>query len=394
MSSRDRLAQRRRAVARRRRNALIAVAVVASLAGVVVGAGAGAGAGGGDSTGGPPPSATCPPNVASSPKRLAGAMLMVRMEDTATDELLRFARHGELGGVILFPSSGVAPSVLADQVGKLAQAARKAGYPEPLVAIDQEGGDVKRLPDEPPDIAPSAIAKAGGAQAARAQGLVTGNALSRLGIDVDLAPVLDLGEPDSFVSSRTFGDDPSQVAGLGLAFADGLADADVAATAKHFPGLGLATDDTDAGPSTVDASRADLAPGLEPFRAAIGASVPLIMVANATYPAYDAARPASVSPKLIGGLLRDELGYDGVVVTDDLGAGALAGAGIDEAEAAVEAARAGADLLLFALDDGSAARRALVRAVRSEAIDSPRLIESCTRLARLRAGLVTPTGAQ
>ena len=317
---------------------------------------------------------------------------MIRMEDTATDALLRLARHGELGGVILFPSTGIAPSVLGDEVGKLARAARRAGYPEPLVATDQEGGDVKRLPDEPPDMAPRAIAKSGGAREARAQGSATAGALARLGIDVDLAPVLDLGEPGSFVASRTFGDDPSRVAVLGPAFADGLTGGGVAAAAKHFPGLGLASDDTDAGPSTVDASRADLAPGLEPFRAAIDASIPLIMVSNATYTAYDPDRPATLSPRVIGGLLRDRLGYDGVVITDDLEAGALTGVGIDEAEAAIAAARAGADMLLFALDGGAGARQALVGAVRAGSVDRRQLIDSCARLAALRAS-ATATAA-
>jgi beta-N-acetylhexosaminidase len=381
--------------AARRRHALIAVAAVAAVIGAVVGAGAGGGGGGGRGGGSgttdiPTPSAACPAEIASSAKRLAGAVLMVRMEDTATDTLLRLARQGELGGVILFPSAGVTPSALGDEVGKLTRTARRAGYPEPLVATDQEGGDVKRLPDEPPDLAPDAIANSGGA---RAEGLDTGNALAGLGIDVDLAPVLDLGEPGSFVASRTFGDDPSRVASLGVAFADGLTDGGVAATAKHFPGLGLATEDTDTGPSIVDASRADLARGLKPFRAAIDASIPLIMVANATYSAYDPDRPATLSSRVIGGLLRGRLGYEGVVVTDDLGAGALAGAGIHEAEAAVAAARAGADLLLFALDDGAAARRALVAAVRRGNIDRRGLVDSCARLAGLRASVSIPTGA-
>jgi beta-N-acetylhexosaminidase len=393
VTSRARPPQRPPDAARRRRRALIATAAVAAVIGAVVGAGADDGGGGGDAADRPMPSPGCPAEIASSTKRLAGALLMVRMEDTATDALLRLARDGELGGVILFPSAGVAPSVLGEEVAKLTKAARRAGYPEPLIATDQEGGDVKRLPDEPPDLAPDEIASSGGVRAARAEGLATGNALARLGIDVDLAPVLDLGEPASFVASRTFGDEPSRVASRGVAFADGLTDGGVAATAKHFPGLGLATEDTDAGPSTVDASRADLAPGLKPFRAAIDASIPLIMVANATYSAYDPDRPATLSPRVIGGLLRDRLGYEGVVVTDDLGAGALAGAGIHEAEAAVEAARAGADLLLFALDDGAVARRALVAAVRRGSIDRRRLVDSCARLARLRGSVPIPTGA-
>jgi beta-N-acetylhexosaminidase len=393
----DRPARRRRDIARRRRSALLAVGVLAAAAGAIVGADAGDG-GGGMTAGSPPsppspPSAGCPPEIASSPERLAGAVLMIRMEDTATGALLRLARRGELGGVILFPSTGIAPSLLGDEVRKLARAARRAGYPEPLVATDQEGGDVKRLPDEPPDMAPGAIAKSGGAEEARAQGSATADALARLGIDVDLAPVLDLGEPGSFVASRTFGDDPSRVAVLGLAFADGLTGGGVDATAKHFPGLGLASNDTDAGPSTVDASRADLAPGLEPFRAAIDASIPLIMVSNATYTAYDPDRPATLSPRVIGGLLRDRLGYDGVVITDDLEAGALTGAGIDDAEAAIAAARAGADMLLFALDDGAGARRALVGAVRAGSVDRRQLIDSCARLAALRASAATATAA-
>ena len=96
------------------------------------------------------------------------------------------------------------------------------------------------------------------------------------------------------------------------------------------------------------------------------------MVANATYPAFDPDRPASQSRRVIEGLLRRRLGYRGVVITDDLGAGALTGAGLDEGAAAVGAARAGADLLLFALSDGAAAREALVEAIRSGELDRER----------------------
>jgi beta-N-acetylhexosaminidase len=356
-------AERRRQIARRRRNALLAAAGVAAVIGAIVGAGAG-----GDDDQAAAPEASKPPTctrkISSSDRRLAAGSLMVRMEDSATDELVALAKHGELGGVILFPSTGVSPSVLADQVDRLRHAARKAGYPEPLVAIDQEGGEVKRLPDEPPDLAPSQMGRSGGASSARAQGLVTGNALARIGIDVDLAPVLDLGQSGSFVASRTFGDDPKQVAALGGAFADGLEEGHVAATAKHFPGLGSASANSDLGPSLVDASKDDLEADLEPFEAAIDASIPLIMVSNATYSAYDPDRPASVSPRVIGGLLRDSLGYSGVVITDDLDAGAVTAAGLDQSAAAVAAAKAGADLLLFALDDGSAARDGLLAALR------------------------------
>jgi beta-N-acetylhexosaminidase len=389
-------ADRTRAVARRRRNALIGVGAVAAVVGAIVGAATGGGDDSGDEAAAPAAAEgpTCPSKIASSDSRLVSGSLMVRMEDTATDELVALARHGELGGVILFPSTGIAPSVLADQVDRLKDAARKAGFPEPLVAIDQEGGDVKRLPGEPPDVAPSEMARSGGSSSARAQGLVTGNALARIGIDIDLAPVLDLGTPGSFVASRTFGDDPKQVAALGVAFADGLDDSQVAATAKHFPGLGPASANTDLGPSAIDASKSELESDLQPFEAAIDASVPLIMVSNATYSAYDPDRPASISPRVIGDVLRDSLGYDGVVITDDLDAGALTATGLDESEAAAAAAKAGADLVLTALDDGSAARDGLLAALHDGGLRRAALVEACTRLTLLRERLASPTGAR
>jgi beta-N-acetylhexosaminidase len=397
-SAGDRTAAERRLVARRRRVAVGLVAALAAVAGLIVGAGSGDDGGGGAETDGeaatPPPPPACPTEIASSLRRLAGAAVMVRMEDIATDELLALARAGELGGVILFPSTGVAAGALGDEVSRLRRAARGAGFPEPLVAIDQEGGEVKRLPDEPPETAPSTIAASRSAATARAEGLATGEALARIGIDVDLAPVLDLGLEGSFVASRSFGADPGQVAELGLEFADGLGEAGLAATAKHFPGLGLAVANTDLGPSVVEATREEMAPGLRPFRRASEAAIPAIMVSNAIYTAYDAERPATLSPKVVRGLLRRDSGYDGVVVTDDLGAGAITQYGLDEGDAAVAATRAGADVLLFALSDGSAARAALVTAARRDDSIRSALRGACARLTALRARLVSRTGAR
>jgi beta-N-acetylhexosaminidase len=381
-----RAAERRRLVARRRRNLLLALGAAAAVAGVIVGAGTGGDDGGGSADDAerartPPPS--CPAEIASDPRRLAGSAVVVRMEDTATDDLVALARRGELGGVILFPSAGIAPGALADEVDRLRDAAREEGFPEPLVLIDQEGGAVKRLPTEPPEIAPAEMARADGAETARAQGLATGRALARVGIDVDLAPVLDLGTPGSFVAERTFGADPGEVSELGVAFAAGLEQAGVAATVKHFPGLGEASANTDLGSSLVDAARRQLDPGLRPFRAAIEASVPLVMLSNATYAAYDADHPASLSPRVVHSLLRP-MGFSGVVITDDLGAGAIVAAGLDEGEAAVAAARAGADLLLFALTDGAAAREALTAAQRGDPGLRASLTGACDRVSALR----------
>jgi beta-N-acetylhexosaminidase len=381
-----RAAHRRRLVARRRRNLLLALGAAAAVGGVIVGARAGddEGAGGEAAERGRASVPSCPVEIASDPRRLAGSLVVARMEDTAADQLLRLARRGELGGVILFPSPGVDQAALADQIDQLGAAARGAGFPEPLVLIDQEGGEVKRLPDEPPELAPAELAGAGDAEAARAQGVATGRALERIGVDVDLAPVLDLGSPGSFVAERAFGDDPAVVSELGLAFAAGLERAGVAATVKHFPGLGEATANTDLGASLVGASRRQLGPGLRPFEEAIAASVPAVMVSNAIYSAYDAERPAGVSPRIVDGLLRRSLGFDGVVITDDLGAGAIAATGLDEGGAAVAAAHAGADLFLYAASEGEAAREALTAAQRREPALRASLRSACERVSALR----------
>ncbi|HEX2468171.1 MAG TPA: glycoside hydrolase family 3 N-terminal domain-containing protein [Solirubrobacterales bacterium] len=312
-------------------------------------------------------------------------MLMLRFDGTATPELLRAARRGEIGGVILFPPSGLPQATVRGAIARLQRASREGGNPPLVVATDQEGGDVKRLAEGPPRSSPPELAGAG-PDAAQAEGRATGRYLRELGINVDLAPVLDLGLPESFVASRTFGADPASVATLGVAFAEGLEEAGVAATAKHFPGLGRAIANTDLGQSVVERSRRELAPGLEPFRAAVGATVPLVMTSNATYPAYDPERPASLSA-VITRLLRSELGFNGVVITDDLLAGGIAGAGYAPAEAAVAAARAGADLLLFARLPAPEALPALVAAQRRGTLDPNALRGSCARNLALRQSL-------
>jgi len=333
----------------------------------------------------------CSNRIAHRPARLAGQMLMVRMEAAATDVLLDRARRGELGGVILFPPEGADAAALATEVAKLDRAARGAGFPKPLVAIDQEGGEVKRLADSPPDLAPPEIEGAGGAPVAFDEGLATGRALEGIGVEIDLAPVLDVPVAGSFIVSRAFSDDPRAVGELGVAFAEGLGRAGVAATAKHFPGLGLASLNTDFESSAVDASRAALEPGLAPFREAVAAGIPLVMAANAVYPAYDPAAPASLSRRVIQRLLRRELGFDGVVITDDLGAAAITGAGYDEGTAALAAVTAGADLPLFALTDGASAAAALERAAKRDPAIRRRMVESCARITELRARLAVQT---
>jgi beta-N-acetylhexosaminidase len=371
---------------RRRRIALASVAMVALIIGVIVGSEGGRGGDGGGSAPVADAAPSCPEAVATSPARLAGQKVIARMEAVATDSLRRRLADGELGGVILFPPEGTSPDGLAAQVSRLRAVAERAGMPAPLVMIDQEGGDVARLPSLPPSGSAATIGRQGAERAAQ-EGSATGEALAGLGVDVNLAPVMDLAGP--VLGSRAFGGDPERVAELGVAFGTSMQAAGVAATAKHFPGLGSATVNTDTEPSAVELPPAALERALVPFRAAVDSGFDLVMVANATYPGLDSGRPASISPKVIDGLLRGDLGYGGVVITDDLDAGALTGAAIPEGDAAVGAAGAGADLILTALSSGEEAQSALVGAIRDRSLPRRAMLESCARTTALRARLAS-----
>jgi len=171
--------------------------------------------------------------------------------------------------------------------------------------------------------------------------------LRRAGIDIDFAPVADTQlSPQSFLGSRTFSSDPTIVADLAAAFVRGLQSGHVAATAKHFPGLGAATENTDDHAVSVRRVR------LQPFRSAIAAGVQLVMVSNASYPELDpSGRPAAFSHAIVTGLLRDTLGFGGVVVTDALDAPTPAAT----PHAPARAIAAGVDLLLYT--SAAAARR-------------------------------------
>lgn len=316
-------------------------------------------------------------------ERLIGQRLMVRMTGSATPELVRLAAEGAIGGVIAFPSPDARSGAVLREVEQLQRAAAEGGHPPLLVAIDQEGGAVERLPAGPPRRAPSELGTAG-AEAARQEGETTGRYLARFGVNVDLAPVLDVPSPFSFMAGRAFGGDPQTVSRVGVAFAEGLATGGIAATAKHFPGLGLATIDTDIAESVVDAPLGKLDNGLEPFRAAVGAGVDLVMTANAVYPAIDVEAPASLSEPVIEGALRGELGFEGVVITDDLMAGSIQDE-LTPPQAAVQAARAGADILLFAkATDPAPIERGLLQAAESGKLSRESLEASYARITALK----------
>jgi beta-N-acetylhexosaminidase len=286
------------------------------------------------------------PSAAPSPtptlRELVGQLMLVRMRGREPSQsFLARIRRGEIGGVVLFGDNFGADGP-GGLVRALQQAAAGAHRPPLLIAIDQEGGIVKRLPGAP-SLAPPQMRTAATAEA---QGLATARNLKRFGIDVDLAPVLDVGR-GGFITPRTFGDRPAEVAVRGVAFADGLARGHVAAAAKHFPGLGYATLNTDTSVEPVRATRARLLADLKPFRAAVEAGIPMVMVASAEYPALAPGLPAVCSAAVVRDLLRRSLGFDGVVVTDALKTPSI-NHFFSTPEAARRALAAGADLILAA----------------------------------------------
>jgi beta-N-acetylhexosaminidase len=323
-------------------------------------------------------------------KRLVGQEIVAKLGGKGPDQdLLRAARTGQIGAVITFQSD---PQKLKADVAQLQSAAKAGGNPALLVMVDQEGGSVKRLKDGPPTVSPADLGKSGDEGQAKDQGQQTGAYLRGLGVNVDLAPVLDVATPltAGSIKSRTFGSDPATVAKVGVAFAQGLNDSGAVATAKHFPGLGRATVSTDDRAVTIAATSQQLQSDLLPFKAAVAAGVPMVMVSTASYPTLGAKKPAAFSPTIVKSLLRGQLGFDGVVITDDLESPAVTGT-LPPVVAARSALAAGDDLLLYARSTKASADvfDDLVKAVKSGQLDRSVVQSAYDRITSLKE---SPTG--
>jgi beta-N-acetylhexosaminidase len=256
---------------------------------------------------------------------------------TRPDYMRRRLRARETAGVILFGGTNGGD---AASWRRLTRSIQQAGHGRALVMVDQEGGDIRAVAH----VGPRAGEPFQGAPASvRRTARATGRGLRAAGVNVNLAPVADVARAGSVMATRAFPGDERGVAARTRVAVRGLREGGVAATAKHFPGLGAATVNTDDGPATI---RGPVTRDLVPFRAAIAEGVPLIMLSHASYPALDSNRIASQSRAVVTGLLRRKLGYDGVIVTDSLEASAvLAQSGIGTA--AERSIRAGADLILM-----------------------------------------------
>jgi beta-N-acetylhexosaminidase len=316
----------------------------------------------------------------------AGVVLASFAGPTAPAWVLEGLADG-LAGVVLFGSNVVEPEQLAALTGAL----RRAGD-DPVVAIDEEGGDVTRLAHATGSPYPgnAALGAADDVALTRAVYRALGAELAAVGVTLDLAPSVDVNTAadNPIIGTRAFGADPDLVARHGVAAVAGLHDAGVAACVKHFPGHGATSEDSHLALPTVDVSVDVLrARELVPFRAAVEAGAACVMTAHIRIPALTGELPATLSAAAAGSLLRTELGFRGVLVTDALDMrGASGRAGVPAA--AADAFVAGADLLCIGSDPGpglvAATVAAVADAVRQGRVPLARLAEARSRIAGLR----------
>jgi beta-N-acetylhexosaminidase len=314
---------------------------------------------------------------------------MVKMVGTTPSaDLLGRIGRGEIGGVILFGSNVTTQAALVALTNQLQKAAADGGQPVLLIATDQEGGTVRRIPWAPPTLTVPQMGQLGLASTAREQGVETGSALRALGINTDLAPVADVPASNQsfmYLDGRTWSFDASVTATLSSAFARGLEVADVVPAMKHFPGIGFALQNTDTSVVDIAATKAQLAPGLEPYIEALRQPIPMIMLSNATYDAYDPHNGAGWSPAISQTLLRGQLGFRGVTITDSL-TGTAAARGVAQSDLAIQAALAGTDMILLGGSEASssAVYDALLAAARAGTIPRATLTASYDRILALK----------
>jgi beta-N-acetylhexosaminidase len=337
-----------------------------------------------------PVSATPPPGPTAA--QLIGQKLMVSMAGTTPSaDLLGRIRRGEVGGVILFGANISTASQVTALTAKLRAAAAAGHQPPLLIATDQEGGSVKRIPWAPPTLSPPQMGANGSTSVALNQGSATGNALLSLGINNDLAPVADVPASTSsfmYQQGRTWSFSATTTTNLSNAFATGLEAASVVPSMKHFPGIGFAVLNTDSHPVTIGASTAALAPGLRPYQTAIANGIPMIMLSNATYTAYDSANAAGWSHAIGTTLLRNQLGFRGVTITDSL-TGTAVSRGVSQTSLSLRAAKAGTDMILVTGSEAStrAVYSALLAAAQGGSIARSTLLASYNRIIALKARL-------
>lgn len=321
-----------------------------------------------------------------------GQLFMVGFDGLqANDHIRRLIREYKVGGVILFRRNVHTPQQLSRLCMELQQINAEVSDVPLLISIDQEGGMVMRIEQGVTPI-PSAMAfqAAGSASDCERMNRVSGDEMRQLGINLMLAPVLDVNNnrANPVIGVRAYGEDAATVTEYGLAAMRGQQSAGVAVTAKHFPGHGDTASDTHHAMALVGHDKARLqAVELAPFKAAIDAGVDAIMTAHVMFPAFEggAGVPATLSKNVLTGLLRGEMGYQGTVISDCLEMAAIAD-GVGVSQGALATLQAGADIALISHSEARqvAAIETVMQALEDGAISEARISQALARVATLK----------
>lgn len=281
-----------------------------------------------------------------------GTLIMAGLPGTSADKETRglILNHGVNNFIIFRRNATEGPEALKKLCDDLKNTCCDAGLPAPVISIDQEGGTVQRLGPPMWDSLPSAR-EAGSAQkpdeAVKKLALQTAGMLKPCGINMNMAPVLDIAGPaaQGVLKGRCFGSTVESVSAAGRLYIRTLQGESIAAVAKHFPGIGMVREDPHLKRPVVDTRADTIRQQAEPFRQAIKSGVGAVMTSHVIFPSLDAHLPATFSPAIATGLLRKELGFQGVLITDDLEMGGITEYGSVK-EAALMAFLAGHDMLL------------------------------------------------
>ena len=333
------------------------------------------------------------PRIEMTSREKIGQLFMVGFMGTSvTPDLASFIKEYKPGGVILFSRN--LESV--EQIVELTNGLQRCSPKSPLlISIDQEGGRVTRLPKGFTIFPPcELLGRCNSSELAYAAAATIAKELKAVGINMNMAPVLDVNSnPDNpVIGDRAFGSTSDVVGEMGLVTTAGLQDNKVVACGKHFPGHGDTNADSHKELPVVEASRERLeAVEFPPFRRAVAGGVATMMTAHVLYKRLDDQLPATLSPAIITNLLREEMRFDGVVLTDDLEMHAI----VDHygpGDAAVRALLAGCDVLLICKDRDReiAAFEAVEKAVASGTVDSRRLDQSVARIQQVKQRFLIP----
>lgn len=329
----------------------------------------------------------------------SGSLIMAGLPGPAIDgEAERLIAEFGVANFILFRRNIENPRQLKQLCCDLRRLCAQAKMPPPLIAIDQEGGSVARLPPPFSQFADARLLAedAHPEEKVREYAAICAKELRSVGITMNLAPVLDVCPTDRgcVMERRCLGDEPAAVARLGNIIISEMQQHGLAACAKHFPGLGCVTKDPHLDlPMVTKKAKALWQEDLPPFQAAIASEVAAIMTSHTIYTALDRQNPATLSKTILTGMLKEKLGYPGIVITDDLEMGAIENSQ-SVADAALAACRAGADLLLICHETAKVMESCekLRLAIDNRTVDPALLSASLARINRIRERFCSAAG--